>query len=309
MFSLFNRKKNNHMVDKVPEWAHFFNLKELNSFLEMVKANFPEEEVIMNVEEASMKLPESFGDDHFGLLNLAITCHKNKQEEWKKIIHGHFDSFVQQKLFMDEFAKIIGDFSKVSQYLAVRLWPDSYAENFGQNDIVIKKELDGILAGLVYDLPTTVRNASLNEIEPWNKNVDELFEIGLNNVRENYDFEAIKVNLNENECYILNGNHFFLSTFALLLNEYSEYLGEHGAIVGIPDRHKIIVYPVNGIDALSSLMTLIGVVSSMNKEEDGPISPNLYWYKDSRYVKIPYGLEDENKIGIHPPDELVSLLS
>lgn len=306
MFNIFSRTK--FKFSSVPSWARFFRLKKFNEFIEMIEKEFTDFEVIFKADEGFIQFPEVFGDNQLGLQNLASVCHNNNEHDWPEIIKSHFENLQEGYVFEKEFKENALDFDYASKYVAVRVWPRSYIESVPKDKTIFKEDIDDTVTVLVYDLPTTVRSISPSEVIPWNMSSDELFEIGLKNVLNNYSVEISTEKMNNEEYYVLHGEHLFVASFSLVLENFAQCLGKFGAIIGLPHRHVMIVYPINGSEVISSLNSLISVVHGMNAEGPGSIISNVYWYNQNKYLKLPYSLE-KKKINFYPPEEFVQLLN
>lgn len=276
--------------------------------MENLEEYFQGKEIVLDVNDGSMKAPEVFGESQLGLANLASICYGFKTSEWKEITNGHFHSLKENLKFEKEFEKDISDFSKVSKFLSVKLWPAEYKESIPEGKAIIREDIEGTITILVFDLPMAVRNVAPSEITDWDKSIEELFEIGLKNVFNNYEVELEKQELDGKPCYILCGDHLFGSTYALELNKFQQCIGSRGAIVSIPHRHAVVIYPVEGLDVMNDFIKLASIASGMYGEGPGSITSNIYWYNNGKYMNLPYEFKDNN-FNFYPPYEFVDFLN
>jgi hypothetical protein len=107
---------------------------------------------------------------------------------------------------------------------------------------------------------------------------------------------------------IMSGNSFFASTRVLMLEEFPECLGLYGSLVGIPHRHAAILYPIQNLDVITAVNVLIPLIKSLYNEGPGSISPNLYWYRQQKFINLPYR-ETRKALQFFPPAEFTDMLN
>ena len=189
--------------------------------------------------------------------------------------------------------------------MALRIWPKSYLD--AGTKPIYREDIEDLITVLVLDLPTAVQSVKLEEVQKWNKSVNELFEIGKENVLKQYPIQIDSEVINEKPCYLLHGEHFFVSTHGLNLEKYSECIGRYGTIITFPHRHIVITYPINGEDIIKSINNLMAAATGMYKDAPGAISPNIYWYIAGTFTKLPYEA-NEGTIRFSPPQSFIELL-
>src|ERR1700749_3650384 len=187
MFSFF---KKNKTTDSVPEWASFFNGEQYAAFIEAVEEYFYSKNVTYTLDDGLIEAgPNDFGFGKQGLTNVAQVCNLDKIKNYKAIVSEHFEAQVRGFEFDKEFDEIIGDYDKIKDYLAVRLYPNDYADAVGR-DVTIGRDFDSsIYQMLVFNLPDTIKSIRPDQAEQWGKTVDELFEVGIANVKEKYPLQ------------------------------------------------------------------------------------------------------------------------
>jgi len=162
---------------------------------------------------------------------------------------------------------------------------------------------------LVFDLPTSIRNVMPSDVASWQRPVEELFRVALSNTLENNPPELQAQALPDDlKVWVFGGNNFYVASQALLLEHFPQCLGAHGALVGIPRRQTLICYPINSLEVLKALNYLPIIISAMEKEGPGSITPNVYWYTRGRFVNLPYELS-ETAYNLTPPEAFVEMLN
>jgi len=295
-----------------PEWAVFFSLKEYKAFISLVHDYFQGQGEQIVIDDGVVLFQNDSRSwssvSKCGLLNLAQLCHQRSKKHWKQIVFRHFESFREAQASENEFEEKLKNFYAAYNLISVRLWPESYTDTVGEDQFIIRRDLDGVVTSLAFDLPSTIRQVRPKDIAHWNKTTEELFEIGLSNVRKMPRPRISEIELGSGiTATLFSGDSFFIATYALLLQYYPAHIGPYGSLVSVPTRHTMLCYPIHGIEAIKAAHTLLLVTHGVYNEGPGAISPHLYWYHKDRFTIFPYEIVN-NRLEINPPDEFVSLL-
>ncbi len=294
-----------------PAWANFFTPEQYQKFVERVAAHFKSQKREFTLGDGVVYVEDRVpgGKHQLGLLNLAQMCARNETEEWAEIVSDHFrtleKSYSEQKVLEER----IDDFGRVAELLAVRLWPEEYLAELERNKILHRKELPGTISALVFDLPSSIRNVTPDECKSWGKSETELFRIGLANVMENCIPDVSEQDLGEGVTLTLfSDESFFVASHALLLDEHPACIGAFGTLVGVPHRHVMLAFPIEGLRVLQAIHMMIPIIAGMERDGPGSISPLLYWYKNGEYTNLPYRIE-KNTLNFSPPEDFVEMLN
>lgn len=63
-------------------------------------------------------------------------------------------------------------------------------------------------------------------------------------------------------------------------------IGSKGALIGIPNRHAVLIYPIENHEVVKDINTLITITKGMYDEGPGSISSNLYWYNGDKLITL-----------------------
>lgn len=308
MFSIFKKKKGPE-GPQVPEWASFFSPKQYGLFLSEVEKYFKNKGATATVDDGVVEVEgDAFGGSRLGLVNVAQMCRANDEAHYGAIIADHFEMMVQAQAFESEFSSRQGDFEYAKQYVGVRIYNDNYVGTVGDENVIARKVADDLTALLIFDFPTTVRNLKPDEAAQWDKSHDELFEIGLENIRNNYQSEISREDLGEVGIWLVNADHFFCTNIVLEMARHPQLQGSSGALVIVPHRHAVISFPIDGLEVIQAVNTLIPVVAGMFAEGPGSISDKLYWYHEGNFTTLPYDISD-GKLQFMPPQPFVEMLN
>lgn len=173
----------------------------------------------------------------------------------------------------------IFNFEDVKHSIAVRIRADDvfvYPHIYKMG--VWRRDFDGTLSVLVYDYPTHVALVPKSHVEAWRIPVDELFELGINNVIAN--FPAMVDALPEYGIYFLGSDDVYVTTYIYRLADFPELIGRYGSLVSIPERHTVVILPLNGSESSKSFPVFINLTLGLfsDMEIDDPITYHAWWY-------------------------------
>lgn len=287
-----------------PEWAPFFSAGQFAIFSTLVESELRGRAIAYTVEDGVVTVGE--GDDarRYGLLNLAQTCARVSPDRWTDLVRGHFDRVFAADHESRLLGERIGDFESVRSLLRVRLFPPEVAGD----ERVTWSIADGLVAALVFDLPSAIRTVSPAEAQRWAVPLDELRALALQNLslerapeREPFDADGVTL-------HAIHGESFFTATHALLLPAANDaVLHPHGALVTAPTRHGVIWHPIHDLGVVRAVNALTRIGDGMFREGPGGISPDVYWARGGRWQRIPVEL-DEGRISVTPPEAFVAML-
>lgn len=306
MFSIFKKKDNN----KVPKWASFFSKKEYQIFNKEINVYFENLKVDFSINDGIVIIKgNQFGFENLGLINIAQVCKQEQNTKlYKKIINEHFASLIRTHNFEQEFKKISDDFEKVKKYIGLRLYNNEYASHIGKEQTIGKDITAGIYAMVVFDFPDSIINIKPEQTLKWNKSVDEIYEIGKNNIREKYPINTFEEKFENFSIMFGTADHFFTPNIMLDIKKKPELIGEFGSLIGIPHRHSVLVYPIENLEVVKAINGLIPIVYGMNQEGPGSLSNEIFWYFNDTFTELPYKFED-NKLQFIPPNNFLDILN
>jgi hypothetical protein len=306
MFSIFKRNKDKPTV---PEWASFFDIKRYTAFIKTVEDYFYKKNITYTLGDGMVSVgANDFGFGTLGLVNLAQNCSQDEIANYEEIVSEHFESMIRANQFDKEFNKIIHDYDQVEKYIGIKLYSTEYLSSVGL-DVTITREIAGnVYATLIFDLPDGIISISTEQADKWKKTQEELFETGVQNIKNNYSFDVSKEKFGEFYIWFIQGDHFFTSNIIFDLDKYPQVTGSNGALIGIPHRHATIIYPIENMETVTAINSLIPAIHGMYEEGPGSVSDNLFWYKDGQFENLPYKIED-GKIQFYPTENFIELLN
>jgi len=305
MFSFFKKNKS---AQAVPQWASFFNDEQYAAFIEAVEEYYYSKNVTYTLEDGLIEVgPNDFGFGKQGLVNVAQVCNLDKIKNYKAIVTEHFEAQVRAHQFDKEFDDLVEDYERIKDYLAVRLYPNDYADSVGREVTIGRDFAESIYQMLVFDLPDTIKSIRPDQAEKWGKTIDELFEVGIENVKKKYPLQLSKQETGIFEVFFAQGDHFFVPNIVFDKDTLEDISGSKGMLIGLPHRHVALMFAIENIHVVEVLTLFINTVNGMYKEGPGSVSAGVFWYYNGVFTNLPYTIED-NTVQFNPPDEFIALL-
>lgn len=293
----------------VPTWAGFFEkteylnfLEELDLYFKLRGLNYEVESGVVTVSEREEELGK------LGLTNIAQICKQHKIEEYGELITVHLDGMLGKRESDKKLMEHADDFRIIRDYVAIRLHNIDSVSIIGRENLIGFPVAGDIFAMLVFDLPESIVNVQRKHTEAWDKTDEELIELGIHNARERNPVEVVRHEFGGNPIYFVSAEHFFSGNFIFDLPEHPELIGWHGTLVGIPNRHTTLFFPINDIGVLDGLNRLLPTVYGMHQEGPGSLSDKLFWYHEGEYLDLPYEVAN-GQLSFSPPATFVELLN
>lgn len=198
--------------------------------------------------------------------------------------------------------RLAEDFDQASRCLKVRVYGDDplYRE-IG----VWRSPAEGLLSVLVYDLPKTVVTVRPDHVARWGRSEDELFELGIKNVRQKVRPRPYAISLTEAApVMLLSGRSFFNSSLVLCLDKFPDANGPYGSLVVVPERTSLLYYPIRNMDVALAVKLLAEGAHEQYLRGPGSVSPHLYWWREGRLQRQPSEVF-ENGSHFYPTPEFV----
>ncbi|QQO07721.1 hypothetical protein [Breznakiella homolactica] len=295
-------------MGNVPEWASFADEEQYTAFMAAVENYLIDHGISYTLEGGFVNAEEDyFGSPRLGLQNMLQYCVQNPVETYMDMVKNQFDTTRENHLFNEEFKKIEDDFEKVKEYIGVRIYDSGYMANISGDAVLAREISENLFAMLIFDQPYSVSNIPPAKLEKWNKTADELFEFGIHNMRDHYpvpineqDFEGFRI-------WYASVGHFFVPNIIFDLKDRPELLGSKGALIGIPHRHAVIIYPIEDAEVLQAINVLLPTVYNMCVQGPGSISSSLYWYHDGELTELPCGVQDQS-LAFYPPENFIQFI-
>lgn len=280
---------------------------QIRRFYKLIEAHFASRNLPVSIKDGVAYVTYA-GDTEphqLGLQNLAQMCYHSEEPEWAAVIDQHFSSLANMEKESDEILGDLENYEKIKSRLAVRLMPKMAVP---LESMVYREDLEDTITNLVYDLPTSIRAVHIDEEKRWPVGLTKVFADAIENTRRLSTPEVEEADLGDGvKIFAITSNDNYVTTHALLLREHADWVGEHGALVAVPHRHALLIHPIRDASVIMAVQKLGAIATGMEKEGPGSITPNLYWYRDGKFINLPYDLTGKS-FNFRPPGEFVELL-
>lgn len=246
---------------------------------------------IASVKEGEVELEEGQDFTILNLHNLILRCIEVERENWPALINEHFDGMYQSIESQKQLD--VSKFETVSDYLSIRIYPESFVmQNGGADNMIVKTHLEGTLSLLMLDLPSAFTPVQKDVFKLWDKSMEEVFDIAQRNVNKQESVkatESFKVKNSTIEVHFLESEDYGASLGLDLENNAPEFLGEWGAVVAIPNKGIINVCKVskeNPVEFVLFIQKFQVVVEQFYQQHSQPVSTDFFWYYKGEFSKI-----------------------
>lgn len=231
-----------------------------------------------------------------GLLNVAQLCHGQPVGDWLDVFDSHLDVLLDAQIASPDPALVMAT-------LRARLVP----EDLDLGSSVCRSFVPGINEMLALDLPTTVRSLANDELHELGMDERAAWELAMRNTRE--DPEPLvpeTLETNEGAFLALEGGSFFVASRVRWLDELID-VGEHGAVVAVPNRHLILAHPIEDLSVVGVISTMVVAAAASFRDGPGSVCPLIYWWHRGRMALLPIDL-DAGQLRLTPPADFVAVL-
>jgi hypothetical protein len=293
----------------VPEWAGFLTETEYKRFRRLVDDWLrAHSRGFREVEGGGMDVDLGGEKPHMiGLVNLARKCNSTPGADWPALVAAHL------KLALDtEAIDPAPPLESVRSMLKVRIYPEGYAAALaeGERELLVRRAVaPGLVSALAIDYPETVVGVPPETASAWAVPIEELFELGMANVRGG-DRPGVQRQPLDSGAAVsaLIGDSFFTATWVLMLEEFLVPRSPHGALVAVPNRHAVVFQPIVDLSIVEGTQAVISLAVEMYRDGPGPISPNLYWWRDGSLTLLPTRYTEKAAI-LEPPAGFIDMLN
>ena len=289
-----------------PWWPSNLSVEQRASILSIVEDYFRRSGDAIAIRDGVAT--RRFNGTQFGLMNLVQVCAQIPQAQWKETIHGHFDGIARSADAQRELEQKAKVWTAIESMLVPRLWRTEDLPSDAPI-FVSRIDLEGISTVLAFDLPEISTNVKPEHAAAWDIAHAQVFARALRNLREQHPVDLGTQELEPAvSVTLLAADHFYAASHVLLLDEYPDCIGPYGAVVAVPHSHGVLCHPIHSIDVVRAINRLMPIATGMWKEGPRSISPDLFWYREGRFTRLPYRIEDK-KLVFEPPAVFVELLN
>ena len=240
--------------------------------------------------------------DHrtFGLTNLAAMAAQHPRRRWSGLAKRHARGILAAHA-TDAAAT---DPESVRSQVLVKLRP---VEDVGRVASYAPEILPGILLLVAIDHPDHVRelfsDEAVDELGGW----DELRDVAIHNLRRlgPPDHEVIQADPErpDSVVHLFGSDDFFGAARLAILPEVLAGVGierpSHGALVAVPNRHLLLVHPLEGPGVVPAVQMMVRLATSEFHGHTGPVSPQVFYRSaEGQVQQVTVQDEDEGTVAV-----------
>jgi hypothetical protein len=246
---------------------------------------------------------ENREEGHFYLDNLLRKYLQVEDIDKDTEILLHFTKLKDQSKAYNYLFK---DFEYAKQFLKVLLKADDVLPN--NEELVYQTHFPKLLTFLVLDFEEQFHYVGKTEADQWEVDVKELFEIALNNVRqEEIDIKQLSFDDKYGVFAMFSGD--FSASYSLLIEQELEFaLGKFGSLVALPTKGSAFLYPIDTDDVLDVIVTIYPTIEQFFNEDPGNITLDFYWFYQGKFEIFEKTPNEDGSVTIQNPDKLNELL-
>lgn len=294
-----------------PEWASVFSGNGYEAFVELVRTALAQQGVTeWRLDGTLARGRGNDGSDvTVGLVDLAQLVGRLPRKEWPNIVKSHVENSLASEREVRELERDAVDFAKVSDRLKLRLYPEAAAVDLSDARVTTSRPLEGTVAQLVFDLPSSVVPVRPPHVARWSKSLGELEKVALDNVAAAAEVRRDKLDMQGGgKLETIMSDHFFGATHALLLARHLKGTPEHGALVALPNRHTVLFHVIEDMTVVTAVNTLVVLAQKYFALGPGSITDQIYWWHAGGFTRLPSAIR-AGKLEFRPPSEFVRTLN
>jgi hypothetical protein len=235
----------------------------------------------------------------FGLWNLAVYCHEAERgrKDWDDLIARH----VHTMLNPPPSVSTLSD-AELLAVIHTRLFPgDGFGEPSGDVRAMGREVLHDVVEMLVADFPETV--VSLSETDIAQRDASALWaRARANTAAARIDEVAPLTSPGGATITVVMGESFFVASRVMdiepLLREvFGERGYPHGVVVGVPNRHQVVLHPLDDARSIEAIGTAAHFTAIGFSDSPGGISPLLYWWNGKVFQTVSH-IDEDGGLGI-----------
>lgn len=245
----------------------------------------------------------------YGLWNLAAACKAaGPRRRWAAVVEAHVAALLDpppepatlplQALLAGVVARVQGTGTLPE---VARAWL-GYATPVAED----------LLEVLVYDSPTTV--TLLPDEVVARHGLTTLRAAGLANLMREPLGETEHLDVPGGAVVdLVEGESVFTASQVLVLPDvlrrlYGARAFPDGVLVGMPDRHHLLLHAVDGPEVLAALQAMAPLVAQQYSSAPGGVSPSVYWWRDGALTRLSV-TDADGRLRVEVSDDFADVLN
>lgn len=249
--------------------------------------------------------PRGDGPHYLRLGNLRRSLNEHPADQWPTLVTDYVGTFLAEVDMEYTDPLDTNDFATVRGLLRTHFAPAGADTGI---DVLRRDVAPGIVQVAVLGQLHTAVPVTPEMLARWDIGLDELFDLAEANTRADSRLEVEWKGYNDAYFALLSGSDF-ASAHARWLGDYP-VIGMYGALFVTSHEGNVYVHPITGPDAMTAMILLGKVAANTYRSEPRPVSPAVYWWKDSE-ISLAAGTEidKDGNVAVHQTPEFDSLLT
>ncbi|WP_433757264.1 hypothetical protein [Nocardia sp. CA-135398] len=256
-------------------------------------------------DEVQLVGPGGDGPHFLWLHNLRRRLDEQPFEQWPSLVADHVETFLTRVDLDNTEPLDIDEFLTVRGLLRTRF---ASSETIAGIDNVGRYIAPGIIQVVVIEQPRTAEAVTTDQLDQWQIDSNELFELAEANTRAAGRLEIEWRNYNDAHFAILSGSDS-ASAHSNWLGDYP-VIGTYGALFVVSHEGNVYAHPIVGPNALTAMILLGKVAANTYRSEPRPISPAVYWWRDGEIsLAAITEIDPDHNVEVRPTPEFEALLT
>lgn len=270
-----------------PAWAPGLTHEQSRAFLAVVLEHFTVRGERIRVDDGWVIPQGDAAGMRFGLTNVAQRCAAAPQAQWPEVIAEHFESIRKIQSDQTAWKQRLESWETAKDYLRLRLYPPDFGSEPEMERVLRRVDLAETLTMVVFDLPTSIRTVTKENVAGWGVAAGRVWEVATANERRRTIPAPETLDLGPaGPLQAFSEDSFFVSSLALRLDQLPGEPPPHGWLVGVPTRDLVVLYAVEDLRVLQAINKLAELVPKMERDGPGAVSPHLYWWDGTTHHVI-----------------------
>ncbi len=279
-------------VNRVPAWAQkLFTLDELRLFYRAVEEAMWRRMNWFEVKDGFLVVHLPTGDiAQCGLLNVATRCAAATRAEYPVLVEAHFERCFATVAPAEKADDPLPSWEQIRPHLRMRLYADAFLGE-RKAHCIGRQLTDGIYAASVIDYPHMAVSLSDEMLTALCGTVEDAIAASIANCRD-LKFTREDLPIDGAEAFVLMSDNHYVTSQIFHLERHLPAGHLSGALVGLPHRHNLMVYPLRPESVAMAIPAMHfvcrNVYRDFTKKEQGlALSPHLYWWHEGELTMVP----------------------
>ena len=282
-----------------PAWfADFADRDARLAFLAEVERSFRAKGLIpeLQADGAMQVRGGKSGTQEFELSELAANCAHRPRAEWATAIADHLARVIAMRDALDSVRVLA--WKDAQPRLRLGLQPDSYLAEAGyrSEEVASAVDLPGLVTLAFVDDPQVAVVVTNSSLDPWKQAPVVALGLARSNTREalRKELKVEEQDVGElGKLWAITADSWYTASAVLWLEYWPQTLGEHGAIVILPTRESVFVWPFDDARVTRVIPALRSFAQSAAQRMGHVLDEGVFWRRpDGSFERIRFETND-----------------